>query len=576
MSGPTSEQIAGKLLVGAIDAKGPPATAVNDPIADTPMVLTLDQLESYDNDPRVTRNPRYDDIKSSILQRNLDAPPPVTRRPGAPKYTIRNGGNTRLKILRELWTETKDKRFFEIKCLFRPWSARGEIVLLTGHLAENELRGNLTFIERALGVAKAGEMYETEVGSTPLSQSELARRLTADGYPISQSQISRMHDTVRYLLPAIPQILYSGLGRPQIERLATFRKQAARVWDERSGAARVNIDFANLFQDVLATFDSNPDAFTLQRAQDELLGQMAEILSVDYDTLALEVAESDLRKIVSDPGRIKGGGLPLTPDRPEAPLLGATPKATQSSNPTPATQLPRSRDATRVTADSNVIGSPDAKTPSAPKPAVDLAVPAVDESRISRNIVSPVHETDRLRDIKQSIAAATGDTLSDFRSNVLRAIPVQAGGLHPISDIWYIEAGLDSQERLRIHIAQLAQEIAQEFDAADSIDTQEDGFGFCVRELTTKRPLSDARIQSALSLLSALSTFQTTLAPRRGNLATQRLGDDLSRLLLGKSDKRDPDLSVRLSDAAIVKLFRLIRLSRRIVELQQSQVDHTN
>src|SRR3546814_2215903 len=53
------------------------------------------------------------------------------------------------------------------------------------------LRGGLTFIERALGVEKAREFYEEESGTT-LSQSELARRLAADGYPVQQSHISRM------------------------------------------------------------------------------------------------------------------------------------------------------------------------------------------------------------------------------------------------------------------------------------------------------------------------------------------------------------------------------------------------
>ncbi|MGV8442372.1 hypothetical protein ACV34A_33640, partial [Pseudomonas aeruginosa] len=71
----------------------------------------------------------------------MDAPPAITRRPGEAHYIIRNGGNTRLAILRELWSETKEERFFRIACLFRPWPARGEIVALTGHLAENELRG---------------------------------------------------------------------------------------------------------------------------------------------------------------------------------------------------------------------------------------------------------------------------------------------------------------------------------------------------------------------------------------------------------------------------------------------------
>ncbi len=88
-------------------------------------------------------------------------------RPGEAHYIIRNGGNTRLAILRELWSETKDERFFRIPCLFRPWPSRGEVVMLTGHLAENELRGGLTFIERALGVEKAREFYEQESGARP-------------------------------------------------------------------------------------------------------------------------------------------------------------------------------------------------------------------------------------------------------------------------------------------------------------------------------------------------------------------------------------------------------------------------
>lgn len=209
----TSQDMAGKLLAAGFERSGPSATALSDPIADTPMVVTLDQLRPYDHDPRKKRNSAYDEIKASIRERGLDAAPAITRRPGDTHYIIRNGGNTRLAILRELWAETKDERFFRISCLFRPWPARGEIVALTGHLAENELRGGLTFIERALGVEKAREFYEEESGAT-LSQSELARRLVADGYPVQQSHISRMADAVRYLLPAIPTVFLWRSGPP--------------------------------------------------------------------------------------------------------------------------------------------------------------------------------------------------------------------------------------------------------------------------------------------------------------------------------------------------------------------------
>jgi ParB family protein of integrating conjugative element (PFGI_1 class) len=192
--------MAGKLLAEGFAPDRPSTAVLSDPIADTPIVVTLDELSPYELNPRLTKNPLYDDIKASIRERGLDAPPPVTRRPGANHYIIRNGGNTRLAVLRELWSETRDERFFRISCLFRPWPERGEIVALTGHLAENELHGGLTFIERALGVEKAWELYEQE-SDGPLSQSELARRLSADGYPVAQPHISRMQDTCAISCP---------------------------------------------------------------------------------------------------------------------------------------------------------------------------------------------------------------------------------------------------------------------------------------------------------------------------------------------------------------------------------------
>src|SRR5579872_3073972 len=288
----TPEAMAAKLMATPFERSGPTATAITDPIADTPMVVTLDELRPYDLNPRVTRNPLYEDIKASIRTRGLDAPPSISRRPGESHYIVRSGGNTRLSVLRELWAETKDERFFRIPCLFRPWSARGEIVALTGHLAENELHGGLTFIERALAVEKARELYEQESGQA-LTQSELARRLTADGYPITQPHISRMQDAVRYLLPAIPSILYAGLGKPQIKRLAALRKGAERAWERHALEASPTMDFLALWQEVLATFESSPSDFSAERAQDELIGQMAELLAVDYDALALEIVDLD-------------------------------------------------------------------------------------------------------------------------------------------------------------------------------------------------------------------------------------------------------------------------------------------
>ncbi|MBV6247901.1 transcriptional regulator, partial [Pseudomonas aeruginosa] len=113
--------------------------------------------------------------------------------------------------------------------------------------------------------------YEEEKGE-PVGIRELSRKLTDDGYPVSHSHISKMLDAVEILLPAIPVMLYSGLGKPQIEKLLSLRKSASSCWTRLY--AGEGIDFEMLFQDTLAIFDSSPDEFIFERFQDELIDQM--------------------------------------------------------------------------------------------------------------------------------------------------------------------------------------------------------------------------------------------------------------------------------------------------------------
>src|SRR5574338_1607291 len=494
----TPQDMAAKLLATGFERSGPSAAALSDPIADTPMVVTLDQLRPYDPDPRVTRNPAYAEIKASIRERGLDAPPAITRRPGEAHYIIRHGGNTRLAILRELWSETKEERFFRIACLFRPWPARGEIVALTGHLAENELRGGLTFIERALGVEKAREFYEQEIGGA-LTQSELARRLPADGYPLPQPHISRMNDAVRYLLPGIPSLLYGGLGRHQVERLAVLRKACERTWERRALGRPLAVDFASLFQDVLSQFDTQPDGFSLQRVQDELVGQMAELLNADYDTLSLEINDSENRQraLTSEP----------SPVSPIAPIVSAAP---QPVSPPPAATTAQRAGTPTGPAATRPSAQPAPVPAAGNEQAADVGTAPVpagsDGERLQGHIVSPAPTTERLQSIQRLVADQLGDKLPDFEANALHAIPVQVGGLYPISDVWYIEPALDVPDRLRVHISQFAHEIAEEAAVAGYIEPCHGGIGYvCVspRMMPALPPFGRA-VPTLLHVLSAI------------------------------------------------------------------------
>lgn len=536
---------------------------LSDPISDTPMVLTLDQVLPWHDNPRTTRNPKYDELKESIRHRGLDTPPPVTRRPGEDKYRIRNGGNTRLEILNELYKETGDERYFRFNCLFRPWDKqRGEIIALTGHLAENDLKGDLKFIERAVGIQKAKALYEKEKGE-PVGIRELSRKLTDDGYPVSHSHISRMLDAVEILLPAIPVMLYSGLGKPQIEKLLSLRKSASSCWARLY--AGEGIDFEMLFQDTLAIFDSSPDEFIFDRFQDELIDQMKRPLGLRYDQILLEITNGQQEQRRGTLVDLPAPALPpeIPPVGQESPAASTTGQA-QSQSPAAGLQTSKTN---------SLPGNP-STPPTPPLPVQQQQL--TDEERaalLAGHIVSPV--STKIQQTRQRLAALEGEHLPVFEETALHAIPVQVGGLHPITDLWYIERSIDTSEILRQHIADLAEEIALHVGASGEIVRIQGGVGYTYREPNEDPEITDSALH-LMTLLQALSgQVQVVLNSHDQQTCRDALGEfqfsaGLAQLLLGQPTTGDQPSSQagRLNDEALVKLFRIIRLARRLVDLE--------
>lgn len=536
---------------------------LSDPISDTPMVLTLDQVLPWHDNPRTTRNPKYDELKESIRHRGLDTPPPVTRRPGEDKYRIRNGGNTRLEILNELYKETGDERYFRFNCLFRPWDKqRGEIIALTGHLAENDLKGDLKFIERAVGIQKAKALYEKEKGE-PVGIRELSRKLTDDGYPVSHSHISRMLDAVEILLPAIPVMLYSGLGKPQIEKLLSLRKSASSCWARLY--AGEGIDFEMLFQDTLAIFDSSPDEFIFDRFQDELIDQMKRPLGLRYDQILLEITNGQQEQRRGTLVDLPAPALPpeIPPVGQESPAASTTGQA-QSQSPAAGLQTSKTN---------SLPGNP-STPPTPPLPVQQQQL--TDEERaalLAGHIVSPV--STKIQQTRQRLAALEGEHLPVFEETALHAIPVQVGGLHPITDLWYIERSIDTSEILRQHIADLAEEIALHVGAPGEIVRIQGGVGYTYREPNEDPGITDSALH-LMTLLQALSgQVQVVLNSHDQQTCRDALGEfqfsaGLAQLLLGQPTTGDQPSSQagRLNDEALVKLFRIIRLARRLVDLE--------
>lgn len=315
----------------------------------TPLVLSLDDIELYDRDPRQSPNAEYTRIKASIQAQGIDQPLVVTRRPDAERYLIAAGGNTRLKILRELFAETGDARFGRVACVAKPWRGEAEVVL--AHLRENDLRGGLTFVDKARAVREVRQLIEQEEGQVSLTQVELTQLLKARGYPMSQTSLCFMEYAVDVLTERLPAALKAGLGRDDVERIRVFERAARALWRDRLPADAD--DFDDVFTLLCRRYDSPDwDFLSLRQA---LEAEIAERLNqtVHAVRLALEARLSGVTESV----------LPARdPDDDGWPEL-VQPKSRLASQPTlrVATQ--------ELGADAEV------EEPGTPKPSTDLPKP---------------------------------------------------------------------------------------------------------------------------------------------------------------------------------------------------------
>ena len=218
------------------------------------ILLQLSDIRTYEHNPRRSPNQEYDRIRASIRVQGLDQPLVVTKRPGDEYYIPWAGGNTRLKILRELYDETGEEQFLSIRCVYKPWTTESQALL--AHLRENELRGNLSFIDKAHAVLEARKVLASELADPDISQRRLARLITDRGLSISHSMISKMSYAVDRLLPLIPQAFAAGMGKPQVEKLSSLERTCRQLWHHH--ALGSDTEFDETFAALCRRYDS-PD-----------------------------------------------------------------------------------------------------------------------------------------------------------------------------------------------------------------------------------------------------------------------------------------------------------------------------
>ncbi len=534
------------------------------PVSEMPLVLTLDEVNPNPDNPRTSRNPRFEEIKSSILARGLDTVPKVTRDPERPElgYFFSDGGNTRYAILSELWQETGEERFYRFSCVFKPWPGRLSCVI--GHLAENEVRGDLSFIEKAFGIRQARALYEAELGKA-VSLRELSTLLTAQGYPVHNSSISRMEDAVQYLYPYMPHLLETGLGRPQILQLLAMRSHAETTWQKHCITQEPKQPFDTVFGDVCSHFDS-PEDYSLDMFRDELIGALINALPhplLNYDRWLLELdpKEQNRRKHLGEPEPAltpelsgEGNTVELAPALQQGNTGGPTVPEVQgegSSLVLDSALHESTRDADDESQNAHEEETPATQTERRVETQPDLYGAPPMLSGDVETVLDGENTTVPLPDPHESIVPRS-NTVTQPKQGVapVAEVPFAEVGLEPVSSIWAISALQDDIEHLQVITFRLAFELAEVAGCeaeikADKADLQAAGYA-----LTAERP----------------SRFTALLLTLAGNNPDGASSSSLNEALIGSENAADWPL---LDDIHAVKLMRLIRVLRRLRELQR-------
>lgn len=198
---------------------------LSNPSVVVPMVLDIREIDAYEFNPRRERNPLYDEIKASIRESGLDNPLPISRIGTEGRYFIYKGGNTRRAVLLDLVLNEGREDLAAVQCYFHPFE--GHIAAMAAHHRENGTRGDMSFIDNALGIMRIRRELEVECGEK-LSLRALECELKERGLGGSAGHLSKMEYAVT-LLAFIPEALRAGMGSDQTARLRRLETAALAV-----------------------------------------------------------------------------------------------------------------------------------------------------------------------------------------------------------------------------------------------------------------------------------------------------------------------------------------------------------
>lgn len=219
------------------------------------MQLPVAEIEFFDKNPRRQHDEAsYAAIKESIRATGIQQPVHVTQRPGENHYVLAQGGNTRLKIMRELYQETGESRFRNIPCFYVAYTNETELQI--AHLIENEQRAEMCFWDKACAYAEVRDIFQDE-SNERLSLRELEVMFGTAGLVVSHKTLNLFFfasDSLQELSRYAYEL--SNAKVAEIKKLHTAMAVAAKKAGEADG-------FLATWSDILEQWHEQYTADTL-------------------------------------------------------------------------------------------------------------------------------------------------------------------------------------------------------------------------------------------------------------------------------------------------------------------------
>ena len=261
--------------------------------------LKITDIDPYDKNPRQAANDQYEAIKESIRSSRMLAPLVVTKRPGSTRFMVGAGGNSRLKAQKELWLETQDPRYEYLLVTYRPWES--EVKTLAAHVAENELRGEMIFWDKARGIWAMKEELEAERGNS-FSLRQLHDALRGHGLSVSITLLSfysfaldnlvELGEATRYLSGSAVTAL-----QPAFKHLSTYFISAHGRSTEEWSSLRVSVlqsEARSLIQDSQKSDESGEEPGSGKRRlldAERLIAALEHAIALALDQAAAQVRD---------------------------------------------------------------------------------------------------------------------------------------------------------------------------------------------------------------------------------------------------------------------------------------------